>query len=350
MIGDGAHKTFMLIRRILIFAFFISLQFAVARAQTPSRAADDMTVDLVLFNGKIITNTSAFEIAEAMAVRGDQIIAVGTSADITRLAGAQTRRFDLQGHAVIPGLIDTHTHALDWARSIVRDEVDLSFPKVKKIEDVVKAIAERAKKLKPGEWIVGTSWDDAKLDERRYITRQDLDVVNPSNPVYLMHVSGHLAVANSAALKLAGVTSATPDPQGGVIEKDARGQLTGIVKDTAMGLVGSVLPAQSREDSIKALAHLSQAAAEVGLTTIHDIALLPDDFAAYQEAYRKGVLKIRVHMAPLVTNQKDVERLKAMGVHTGFGDTHLKFGPASLKQTRCSPPMRGITSRSRRAR
>ena len=290
-------------------------------------AADDAAADLVLLNGKIIINTSAFQTAEAMAVRGDQIIAVGTTAAIGRLAGAKTRRVDLQGRAVIPGLIDTHTHALDWARSVVRDEVDLSFPKVKKIEDVVKAIAERAKKLKPGEWIVGTSWDDAKLDERRYITRQDLDAVTSSNPVYLMHVSGHLAVANSLALKLASVTTAIPDPQGGVIEKDAQGQLTGIVKDTAMGLVGSVLPAQTREDSIKALAHLSQAAAEVGLTTIHDIALLPDDFAAYQEAYRKGVLKIRVQMAPLVTGLKDVERLKAMGVHTGFGDTHLKFGP-----------------------
>lgn len=316
----------MPIRRILTLALFISLQFTVGSAQTPNTPADDAAVDLIIFNGKIITNTAAFHIAEAMAVQGERIIAVGATADITRLAGKQTRRVDLQGRAVIPGLIDTHTHALDWARSVVRDEVDLSFPKVKKIEDVVRAVGERATKLKPGEWIVGTSWDDAKLDERRYITRQDLDRVTPANPVYLTHVSGHLAAANSLALKLANVTTATPDPRGGVIEKDARGQLTGVVKDTAMGLVGGVLPPPTREDSIKALAHLSQAAAEVGLTTIHDIALMPDDFAAYQEAYRKGVLKIRVQMAPLVTGLKDVERLKAMGIHTGFGDAHLKFG------------------------
>jgi hypothetical protein len=97
-----------------------------------------------------------------------------------------------------------------------------------------------------------------------------------------------------------------------------------------MGLVGRVLPAQTREDAIKALAHLSRAAAEVGLTTIHDIALSPDDFAAYQEGYRQGVLKIRVHMAPLVRGPQDVERLRAMGVHTGFGDSRLKFGPVKV--------------------
>lgn len=319
-------KTLMPIRRTLILTLILSTQFAVSRAQTPSVATDGAGVDLVIFNGKIIVNNSAFQIAEAMAVSGERIIAVGSNADISSLAGKQTRRVDLQGRTVIPGLIDTHTHALDWARSVVRDEIDLGFPKVKKIEDVVRAVGERAKRLKPGEWIVGTSWDDAKLEERRYITRQDLDRAAPANPVYLMHVSGHLAAANSLALKLANVTNATSDPQGGVIEKDAQGQLTGVVKDTAMGLVGRALPTPTRDDGVKALAHLSQAAAEVGLTTIHDIALAPDDFAVYQEARRRGVLKIRVQMAPLVTGQRDVDRIKAMGVHTGFGDSHLKFG------------------------
>ncbi|MGH9941209.1 MAG: amidohydrolase [Pyrinomonadaceae bacterium] len=315
----------MLIRRTLSLLVLFTLQPAVCAAQTPSVAAD-----VVVFNGKIITNTPAFEMTEAIAARGEQIIAVGSTADVLKLAGPRTRRVDLQGRTVIPGLIDTHTHALDWARSVVRDELDLSYPKVAKLEDVVKAVAARAQKLKPGEWIVGTSWDDAKLAEKRYITRRDLDAVTPSNPVYLMHVSGHLAVANSTALKLAGVTAETPDPQGGVVEKDAQGQLTGVVKDTAMGLVGNVLPAQTREDAIKALAHLSQAAAEVGLTTIHDIAIAPDDFAAYQQAYRQGILKIRVHMGPLVNRPQDVERLKLMGVHTGFGDAHLKFGPVKI--------------------
>ncbi|MGH9900361.1 MAG: amidohydrolase, partial [Pyrinomonadaceae bacterium] len=274
----------MLIRRTLGVLAALSFFLGAGGAQTPNPPAD-----LIVFNGKVITNNSTFDIAEALAVRGEQIVAAGRTADVLKLAGPRTRRVDLRGRTVIPGLIDTHTHALDWARSVVRDEVDLSYPKVSKIEDAVRAVAERAKRLKPGEWIVGTSWDDAKLTERRYITRHDLDPVATSNPVYLMHVSGHLAAANTAALKLAGITAETPDPQGGVIERDVRGQPTGIVKDTAMNFVGRVLPAQTKDDSVKAVAHLSRAAAEVGLTTIHDIALAPDDFAAYQEANRLGL-------------------------------------------------------------
>ena len=315
----------MLIRRTLSFLVCLALFTAQTPAQTPAFGAD-----LVVFNGKIVTTIPAFDVAEALAVRGEQVVAVGSNADILKLAGARTRRVDLGGRVVVPGLIDTHTHALDWARSVVRDELDLSYPKVTKIEDVVKAVAGRVGRLKPGEWVVGTSWDDAKFAERRYVTRQDLDAASPANPVYLKHVSGHLAAANSVALQLAGIAPTTPDPQGGVIEKDARGEPTGIVKDTAMGLVGRLLPQQTLEDSIKAVAHLSSAAAEVGLTTIHDIALAPEDFAAYQEAYSRGLLKIRVHMAPLATGPKDLDRLRAMGVHTGSGNSHLKFGPVKV--------------------
>ena len=315
----------MLLRPLVSCIVLLSLLSISANAQ-----AQNLSADLILFNGKIITNNAAFQIVEAMAVRDEKIVAVGSNAEIEKLAGPQTKRIDLQGRTVIPGLIDTHTHALNWARSVIRDELDLSYPKVSKMDDVTKAIVERAAKTKPGEWILGTSWDDAKLAERRYIMRHDLDAVSASNPVYLLHVSGHLAAVNTAALKLAGITAQTPDPQGGVIEKDAQGQPTGILKDTAMGLVDHVLPVQTREDSIKAVAYLSQAAAQVGLTTVHDIALFPEDFSVYQEAYRRGLLKIRVHMAPLVSRPQDVERIKAMGVHTGFGDAHLKFGPIKI--------------------
>jgi hypothetical protein len=204
--------------------------------------------------------------------------------------------------------------------------VDVGYPKVRSVAEIVQAIAARAKRSQPGQWIVGVSWDDAKLSEKRYVTRQDLDPVTPHNPVYLRHVSGHLAAANTAALKLAGITAASASPAGGVIEKDASGQPTGIVKDNAMGLVAAWLPAETAEDSIRAVAYLSKAAAEVGLTTIHNISLSPPDIAAYQEAHRRGLLKIRVQMVPLVNRLSDVERIKAMGVHTGFGDEHLKLG------------------------
>jgi predicted amidohydrolase YtcJ len=316
----------MLTRRLTTTLILIAVVFSrAALAQAPGLAAD-----LVLFNGKILTNDSDFATVEAMAIQQDRIIAIGANKEVVRLAGSRTRRIDLKGRTVIPGLIDTHTHALDWARSVVRNELDLSYPKISKIADAVNAVAERAKTLKPGEWIAGTSWDDAKLAEKRYLTRADLDAVTPENPVYLVHVSGHLGVANTAALKLAGITAETADPAGGVIEKDPQGQPTGIVKDTAMGLVGRVVPAPTTEEAIKAIEYLSRAAAEVGLTTIHDIALSPEDINAYQQARRRGVLQIRVQMAPLVNRPQDVERIRRMGVHTGFGDVYLKLGPIKI--------------------
>ena len=318
----------MLARQILNWILSLSLLFLAhnaAQAQAPNLSAD-----LIVFNGRIVSNNQGFDIAEAIAIRDEKIIAIGSNTEINRLAGPQTERLDLQGRTVIPGLIDTHTHALDWTNSVVRDEIDLRYPKVRRIEDVLRLVGERAKRLKAGQWIIGTAWDNAKLAEGRYITRHDLDKVSPVNPVYLMHVSGHLSVANSAALKLAGITAETTDPDGGVIEKDAQGQPTGIVKDRAMWLLGRLVPPPTREDAVKALAYLSQAAAEVGLTTIHDIALSPEDISAYQEAYRRGVLKIRVQMSPLVSRPEDVEKFRAMGIHTGFGDERLKLGPIKI--------------------
>jgi len=258
----------MLLRLILSCTLLLLPVSSQAQDANPS-------ADLILVNGRIITNDSAFNIAEAMAVRDGKIVAVGTNAALRKLAGSQTKQIDLQGQTIIPGLIDTHTHALDWARSVIRDEIDLSYPKVSRIEEVANQVEERVGKLKAGQWIVGVAWDDAKLAEKRYITRQDLDAVSPSNPVYLLHVSGHLAVVNTAGMKLAGITSQSPDPPGGVIEKDDQGQPTGILKDSAMGLLVRFLPAPTTEDSIRAVGYLSRAAAEVGLTTIHDVALSP---------------------------------------------------------------------------
>jgi predicted amidohydrolase YtcJ len=177
---------------------------------------------------------------------------------------------------------------------------------------------------------VGAGWDDSKLAEHRYITRQDLDAVAPNNPIYLDHVSGHLAAVNSAALKLAGIGSQTSDPQGGVIERDKNGEPTGILKDTAMGLVTRLLPADPDDINIRAAQLISEKAAELGLTTIHDIFLSVDEIRGYQDAHRRGWLKIRVQMSPQIASQSDAEKLAQMGVHTGFGDDLLKFGAAKM--------------------
>jgi predicted amidohydrolase YtcJ len=219
---------------------------------------------------------------------------------------------------------------MEWTKGILRGQIDAGYPKTRAISEVTAEIARRAATLKEGDWILGSGWDDSKLTEHRYISRQDLDPVSPRNPVYLMHVSGHLAAANSAALKLAGVTRDTPDPQGGVIERDSKGEPTGVLKDTAMELVGRILPSDPPDLDERAAQLVSQKAAEVGLTTIHDIYLSPEEMKGYQDAYRRGWLKIRIQMSPQIGSIADAEKLAHSGVHTGFGDDMLKFGAAKM--------------------
>jgi hypothetical protein len=286
--------------------------------------------DILIVNGKIVTGDDRGSVAEAMVVRGDRIQAVGPAAQLRRQYGSGARLVDLKGRTVIPGLIDTHTHGLDWATSMVRGEIDLRYPEVKSIAEVQRLVGARAKSVQPGQWIRGLDWDDGTLAENRYVLKGDLDAAAPDNPVFLMHATGHLAAVNSAALKLAGISSKTADPVGGVIDRDAGGEPTGILKDGAMGLVMRLTPRATQEERVSAVGYFARACAEVGLTMIHDVSLRPEDLWAYQEARRRGLLKVRVRLAQLVDNQAALVRLRGMGVHTGFGDSWLKLGGAKI--------------------
>lgn len=297
---------------------------------SPGRAADCLDADLILKNGHIVTMAASPETVTGMAIRDGRILSVGGDATLRGCASDRTNIVDLQKRTVIPGLIDVHTHAMEWTKGILRGEIDAGQTKVHSVVEIVRDVAQRTATAKPGEWIEGSGWDDAKLSERRYVTKQDLDAVSPHNPVYLVHVSGHLGVANTVALRLANISKQTPDPKGGVIERDAHGEPTGILKDTAMGLVSDLLPADSADLHARAARLASEKAAEVGLTTIHDIFLSAEDMRGYQEAEQRGWLKIRVQMSPQIASITDAEKLAAMGVHTGYGNNHLKFGAAKM--------------------
>jgi predicted amidohydrolase YtcJ len=283
-------------------------------------------LDLILRNGKIVTMDDGGSIVEAMAVRDGRIVATGADHQIAGLAKSDTTVVDLAGKTVLPGLIDVHTHALEWAKGVVRGQINGGARSMRSVADLVAAVKERATKLAPGEWIVGAGWDDSKLAEHRYVRAADLDPVSPHNPVFLDHVSGHLAVINTAAMKLTGVTRATPDPEGGVIEHDASGEPTGIVKDTAMLPVMAKIPLDPPDLAMRAAEYVSRSALALGLTTVHNIWLTPDDIRGYQQAYGRGLLKARILMSPGVNNLAETEELLKTGVHTGFGDDQLKFG------------------------
>jgi hypothetical protein len=311
---------------LALSSFFLAALFPLQAR--PAQACQG--AELVVKNAKIVTMDHDAQVAEAMAVRDGKILAVGSDADIASCAGEQTRVLDLGEKTILPGLIDVHAHAIEWAKGILRDEIDANFPKVRTVADIVEKVRQRAEAGEPGEWIVGYGWDDAKLEERRYVTKQDLDPVSPENPVYLVHLSGHLSLANSAALQLAGVTADTQDPEGGLIERDAAGEATGILKDTAMPMVARLLPGDPPDLPSRAAKVVSERALEVGLTTIHDIWVSPEDMRGYQAAHEAGDLKVRIQMVPGVRNVEDAEKLAAQGLHTGFGDDHLKLGAVKL--------------------
>ena len=297
---------------------------------SPSAGQTCGDADLIVRNAKIVTMDTSDRVVEAMAVRDGKIVAVGTNHEVAKCQGSATQTLDLGGKTVLPGLIDVHTHAMEWAKGVVRGQVDATYPGVKSIAALTQEIERRIKSASPGDWIVGAGWDDAKYTERRYVTRADLDRVSGDHPVYLVHVSGHLAVANSVALKLANLTRDTPTPSGGVIEHDSNGELTGIVKDNAMELVARFLPPESPDLAARAAKYVSEAALSFGLTTIHDINLSPEDLRGYEQAEHAGWLKVRVQMVPRVRSIADAQQLADSGLYTGFGSERLKLGGAKF--------------------
>jgi predicted amidohydrolase YtcJ len=199
--------------------------------QTPERAQ----ADFVLINARVVTMDSSDTVAEAIAIAGNRIAAIGTTDEISGLAGPGTETIDLDGNTVTPGIIDTHNHYA-WAASSNLAQLELEYPAVTSIDDVREQLRRVVSEEPVGEWIFGWRWDAAKLDEQRDITAADLDNLSPEHPVWLGHNSGHYGVANSRAMQLAGIDETTPDPEGGVILRDEDGSPTGIFTDQAMDL------------------------------------------------------------------------------------------------------------------
>jgi hypothetical protein len=299
--------------------------------QTLILAAAAATADLILVGGHVHTMDAARPEATAIAVVGERIVATGSDIEIRQRAGPTTRVLDLGGRTVIPGLIDTHTHAFEAMRNRVAGSVDLGIPDVHSLAEAVAAVKARAAAVPAGAWVLGDRWDESKWTEARYLRRTDIDAAIGDRPAYLEHVSGHAAVANSVALRMAGVTRDTRDPVGGSLERDEHGEPTGVLKDTAMALVGAHIPpsAFGIKERIETAALVSREAAAVGLTTIHDSALTAEALRGYQEAEAAGSLRIRVLANPLIpadAAEEALGHLRAMGVHTGHGSAHLKWG------------------------
>ncbi len=263
----------------------------------------DEPADRILVGGRVLTVDAADRVAEALAIRDGRILAVGTSREIERLAGPATERIDLAGRTATPGLIDAHAHFSSGG--LVRlTHLALGYPEVASIADLVARVGGRAAALEPGEWILGRGWDEGKYPERRMVTAADLEAASRGHPAWLVHTTGHYGVANAAALALAGVTRATPDPPGGQVDRDADGNPTGVLKETAMSLVADRVPRPGRARMEEAMRAMSREFNRECMTGVKDPgiggSLFDDPVAALEtwNAYRavlaEGALTVRV--------------------------------------------------------
>ena len=254
-------------------------------AQAPTPA------DVVLINGSVLTVDARDSVAQAVAIAGGKIVAVGTTDRIKALVGTATEVIDLRGRAVTPGLIDTHVH---FTEADALFTVDLSDTAVKTIGEVQKRVAAQVAKLKPGEWVRGRGWDEGKYAEQRYITAADLDAVAPNNPVWLMHTTGHYGVANSYAMKMAEVRKESKDPPAGTIDRTIDGTPTGVMKESAMGMVSRLVPPLRRDQQKQGLIKIIEDFNKEGMTGAKDPGIGEGKWELYQELLREGRLTVRV--------------------------------------------------------
>lgn len=294
------------------FALLIALMFSTpALAQAPA--------DLVLINGKIWTVNDKQPEAEAVAILGNRIAAVGSTQEIRKWIGESTKVIDLQGKRVAPGFNDSHAHFLDGGRGLASVQLrDAKTP-----EEFRNRIRDFAAKSLKGRWVLNGNWDHENWNPPNLPARQLIDAVTPDNPVFINRLDGHMCLANSLALKLAGVTRETPDPPGGTIVRDASGEPTGVLKDAAMSYVYKVIPAPSEDEMAEAIRAAMKYAAENGVTSVQDMSASPDVFAVYQKLLASGELTVRVSgHQPLA----EWQRLARAGVRAGFGNDKLKIG------------------------
>jgi len=274
--------------------------------------------DMVVTNGKVWTVEKATPRAQAIAIVGDHIAAVGSDADIAKWIGPQTKKLDAGGRTVLPGMIDSHVHLASGGFEL--SSVQLKTANTR--EEFVRRIAAFVKTRPKGEWITGGTWDHENWPGAAMPERSWIDAVTPDNPVFLGRYDGHMALANTRALKLAGVTRNTPTPDGGSIMKDANGEPTGAMKDAAMALVDRVIPSPSEAQLTDAIQAALREAARFGVTGIHAM-VAPEDLRVLNKLRLAGELTARVYA---ITPIQQWEAPAGAGITASFGDDWLRTG------------------------
>jgi len=295
------------------FSGFLLLSLAAAMLNGQS------SITLILTNGKFWTVNPKQKEAEAVAVSGNRIFAVGTASEILHLKQPDTPMLDLGGRRVLPGFNDAHVHFYSGGANLTGPQLRYS----KSPEEFRTTLAVFAQHLPKGRWITGGLWDHQNWTPANLPTHQLIDPVTKDNPVFIQRLDGHMSLANAAALKMAGVDRNTKEVQGGIIVRDSEGNPTGILKDAAQSLVERVIPEPSQDQIISAIRAAQSYANAQGVTSVQDMSAAPEIFRAYQTMLRNGQLHVRISAhQPL----PDWKRLAEVGVLADFGNEYLHIG------------------------
>ena len=261
---------------------------------TPSFLPPADPADVVFVNGNVYTVNEKQPRAEAIAVKGDRIVFVGSNANAKQFQGRGTRVIDLHGETVVPGMTDAHYHFI----GVGQREMNLNLEGITNLEDFLAKVKERVDRTKPEEWVTGRGWIETFWKPPVFPTRWDLDKISPNNPVFLTRADGHGAVANSAALKIGGVTKESKDPFGGQILRDKQtGEPVGMLLDNAQGFVSRHIPAPTQAEIQQAIILANKRSIELGLTQIQDPGGSYRDVDLYKKLYGEGKLKLRIYKA-----------------------------------------------------
>ncbi|GIV58828.1 MAG: amidohydrolase [Rhodothermaceae bacterium] len=312
--------------------FLPALAALLLSAGCDSPAPEQAPADLILRNGRIVTMDPARPEAQALAVRGDTIVAVGTNEAIDALAGPSTEVLDVEGQFVMPGFIEGHGHYMGLGRA----RMILDLTQARSWDEIVAMVEEAARTAEPGAWILGRGWHQEKwatVPENTVEgvpTHHGLSAVSPQNPVLLTHASGHAAFANAEALRQGGVSAETPDPPGGEIVRDARGEPTGLLRETAQGLVSRALERaragmtpEEREAEMRRMAALAaEEALAHGITSFHDAGVSFETVDFYKRLADEGNLPVRLYVMIRAATDELAEKMADYRL-VGYGNGYL---------------------------
>ena len=286
---------------------------------TVGLAQSKSAADLIVTNAKVWTVDPALPRAQAVAVWRDRIVAVGSNAEVDLWRGPKTDVIDAGGKLLLPGFNDAHVHFVGGGRQL--DAIQLND--ATSAEEFARRIGDRAKRMPSGEWILGGRWDETKWTPPVMPTKDLIDPLTPNTPVFVSRYDGHMALANSVALKLAGITASTPDPPGGTVVRDAQGNPTGALKDAAEQYMRKVIPPLSHEQRLDAVKRALAHAASVGVTSVQNMSAAYDDIATYAELLQRGELTTRIYAAPSIMGFQDQAKI---GIRHAFGGPYLRIG------------------------